>query len=89
MSRMAAFVLAWSTDKAHLKSFPRRIDPGVTVVVATAGVVEMVDVEHGVTVVSWVLTDPPSSGAFTFIVCFAEGVEGVDGVFVGAGRGLE
>ena len=69
MLQMAAFVLAWSTDEARLKSFPGRIDPGVSVTIATVGVVEMVDVEHGIDVVPWVLTDPPSSSAFTFIVC--------------------
>ena len=64
MSQMAAVVSTWRTDVARTKAFPGRIDPSVTVTVTAVGVVEMVDVESGITVVSWVLTELSSSGAF-------------------------
>ena len=66
MLRMAAVVSAWRTDEARTKGFPKRIDPGVTVAVTAVGVVEMVDVKRGVAIVSWVLTELSSSGAFAF-----------------------
>ena len=57
ISRMAAVVSVWRTDVACTKSFPGRIDPGVTIAIITVGMVEMVDVERGITIVSWVLTE--------------------------------
>ena len=55
-----------------LEILPGRIAPGVTiaVIIATVGVVESDDIEHGVAVVSWVLTEPSAlSGAFALVVC--------------------